>query len=200
MAGEQYRVVHFNRASRQFDGVQEVVAVPQVLMAPEYGSYPSTTRDIERSPLNEMGWYIYGAKNAAGVFVVQSLAPRALFRLQPGEVVFGSKAGYRYIRKRAWADVEAQKGKISSVLCAPKSNGSSGAIQAAIADWQEGDRALLIHNYGGIGGTQKEPAAASRFSLGTLPMGWLKSCENRSPMNCALKLSITRYTAKTPMV
>ncbi len=179
VAGEQYRVGHFNRDSQQFDGVQEVVSVPQVLIAEEYGSYPSTIRDIERSPLNEMGWYIYGAKNAAGVFVVQSLAPRSLFRLQPEAVVFGSKAGYRYIRKRSWAKVEAQKGKISSVLCAPKSNGSSDAIQAAIDDWQEGGseafpegtRALLIHNYGGIGGIQKEPAAATPIFFGHFSYG-----------------------------
>ncbi|MEX0268307.1 CAAX protease [Leptolyngbyaceae cyanobacterium UHCC 1019] len=171
VATAQYRVVHFNRDSRQFDGVQEIVSVPQVLMAPEYGSYPSTTQDIERSPLNEMGWYIYGAKDASGVFVVRSLAPRSLFHLQPQEVVFGSKASYRYIRKRAWADVEAQKGKISSVLCTPKSSGSSGAIQSAIDDWQEGDRALLIHNYGGIGGNQKEPAAATPIFFGHFSYG-----------------------------
>ena len=191
VAGEQYRVVHFNRASRQFDGVQEVVAVPQVLMAPEYGSYPSTTRDIERSPLNDAGWYIYGAKNAAGVFVVQSLAPRSLFRLQPGEVVFGSKAGYRYIRKRAWADVEAQKGKISSVLCAPKSNGSSDAIQSAIADWQEGDRALLIHNYGGIGGIQKEPAAATPIFFGHFAYGMAEVV--REPLTGELRFEIVYH-------
>jgi len=39
-----------------------------------------------------------------------------------------------------------------------------------------------------------------RFSLGTLPMGWLRSCENRSLMNCDLRLSITRSIAKTRMV
>ncbi len=191
VAGEQYRVVHFNRTSRQFDGVQEVVSVPQVLIAPEYGSYPSTTRDIERSPLNEAGWYIYGAKNAAGVFVVQSLAPRSLFRLQPEEVVFGAKAGYRYIRKRAWAEVEAQKGKISSVLCAPKSNGSSDAIQAAIDDWQEGDRALLIHNYGGIGGTQKEPAAATPIFFGHFAYGMAQVV--RDPLTDELRFEIVYH-------
>jgi predicted Abi (CAAX) family protease len=188
VAEERYQVVHFNRDSRQFDGVQEVVSVPQVLMAQEYGSYPSTMSDIERSPLNEMGWYIYGAKDAAGVFVVQSLAPRSLFRLQPEEVVFGSKEGYRYIRKRAWADVEAQKGKISSVLCTPKSNGSSSAIQSAIADWQEGDRALLIHVYGGIGGIQKEPAAATPIFFGHFSYGMAEVV--REPLTGELRFEI----------
>ncbi|PSB23645.1 CAAX protease [Stenomitos frigidus] len=168
---DQFRVVHFNRISRQFDGVQDVVSLPQVVLADAYGSYPSTTRDLEKSPLNEAGWYIYGAKNAAGMFVVQSLAPRALWRLQPQEVVFGSKAGYRYIRKRAWAEVEAQKGQIASVLCTPRSNGSADAIQTAINAWQEGDRALLIHTYGGIGGMKKEPAAATPIFFGHFAYG-----------------------------
>jgi hypothetical protein len=46
VAGKQSQVVHFNRASRQFDGEQEVVLFPQVLLAQAYGSYPSTTRDL----------------------------------------------------------------------------------------------------------------------------------------------------------
>ncbi|PZV18673.1 MAG: CAAX protease [Leptolyngbya sp.] len=199
VATEQYRVAHFNRDSQQFDGAQEVVSVPQVLMAPEYGSYPSTTRNLERSPLNEMGWYIYGAKNAAGVFVVQSLAPRSLFRLQPEEVAFGSKVGYRYIRKRSWAEATAQKGKISSVLCAPKSNGSSGAIQAAINDWQEGGseafpegtRALLIHTYGGIGGIQKEPAAATPIFFGHFAYGMAEVV--REPLTGELRFEIVYH-------
>jgi len=83
----------------------------------------------------------------------------SLFRLQPDEVVFGKKASYRYIRQRAWANAAAQKGKISSVLCIGHSNGSTSAVQTAIADWQEGTRALLIHVYGGIGGANVEPAA-----------------------------------------
>ncbi|HEY9752017.1 MAG TPA: hypothetical protein V6C46_03645, partial [Coleofasciculaceae cyanobacterium] len=157
---DQFRVVHFNRASRQFDGPEEVVRLPDVMLAAAYGSYPSTTRDLEKSPLNETGWYVYGAKDDQGWFVVQSIGPRALFRLQPDEVVFGEKASYKYIRKRSWTDITDQKGRISSVLCSNYSNGSQSAIQAAVQAWQEGDRALVIHTYGGIGGNKKEPAAA----------------------------------------
>jgi predicted Abi (CAAX) family protease len=168
---DQFRVVHFNRASRQFDGLEEVIRLPPVILAEAYGSSPSTTRDLEKSPLNEMGWYVYGAQDANGVFVVQSLGPRALFRLQPDEVVFGKKASYHYIRKRAWADAKAQKGRITSVLCAGQLDASSSAIQAAIDEWQEGDRALVVHTYGGIGGNHKEPSAATPIFFGHFAFG-----------------------------
>lgn len=168
---DQFRVVHFNRMTRQFDGLEEIVRLPEVMLAEAYGNTPSTTRDLEKSPFNETGWYVYGAQDASGMFVVQSLGPRALFRLQPDEVVFGRKTSYRYIRKRSWADIKAQKGRISSVLCVGRDNGSSSAIQAAIQDWQKGDRALVLHVYGGIGGNKAEPAAATPIFFGHFAFG-----------------------------
>jgi predicted Abi (CAAX) family protease len=191
LAADQWRVVHFNRASRQFDGIQEVVLLPQVLLALAYGSYPSTTRNLETSPLNEMGWYIYGAKNAAGQFVVQSLAPRSLLRLQPQEVMFGAKASYRYIHKRAWAEIAAQKGKIASVLCTPRSPDAPDAIQTAIEDWQVGDRALLLHTYGGIGGIRKEPAAATPIFFGHFAYGVAEVL--RDPLTDDLRFEISYH-------
>ncbi|WAL61267.1 CAAX protease [Thermocoleostomius sinensis] len=171
---DRFQVSHFNTISRQFDGGQEVVRLPPVVQAKNYGSFPSTTHQLEQSPLNETGWYIYGAQDANGEFVVQSLAPRSLFRLQPDRVVFGSQASYRYIRRESWADVVAQKGRISSVLCVggrKPSQERSDSIQAAIDEWQVGDRALLLHVYGGIGGNNKEPAAATPIFFGHFSYG-----------------------------
>ncbi|MGA9380057.1 MAG: CAAX protease [Phormidium sp.] len=166
---DRFPVKHFNPATRQFDGMTEVVRLPQVILTPSYGSYPSTTYNLEKSPLNETGWYIYGAKDAAGYFVVQALAPRSLFRLQPDRVVFGSLASYRYIRKESWANAIAQKGKISSVLCV--GHRRTEPIQDAIDDWKVGDKALLLHVYGGIGGNKKEPAAATPIFFGHFSYG-----------------------------
>lgn len=168
---DRYRVAHFNRTSRQFDGPEEIVRLPRVMLARDYGSYPSTTQDLEKSPCNETGWYIYGAKDSSGTFVGRSLAPRALWRLQPDRVVFGQQASYRYIRKETWADIVAQKGKIASVLGTGRANGRPSAIQDAIADWQEGDRALVLHTYGGIGGKNAEPAAATPIFFGHFAFG-----------------------------
>ena len=98
---DRFEVVHFNPNSRQFDGLKESVRLPSVI-ADLNGCFPSTTKDIELSPPNEMGWYIYGAKDASGMFVVQSYAPRSLLRLEPDRVLFGRKSAYEYIRQEAW--------------------------------------------------------------------------------------------------
>jgi predicted Abi (CAAX) family protease len=166
---DRFEVRHFNTTSRQFDGWTEVVCLPQAILAKNYGSYPSSTRHLQQNPLNETGWYIYGAKDAHGYFVVQALAPRSLFRLQPDRLVFGSKASYRYIQQESWANAAAQKGKISSVLCVGQDR--TDGIQSAIDDWQVGDRALLLHVYGGIGGSKKEPAAATPIFFGHFAYG-----------------------------
>ncbi len=163
-----FQVKHFDRTSRDFNGWTETVRLPEVVIAQCYNSFPSIPNQLEQSPLNEMGWYIYGAKDATGTFVVQSLAPRSLLRLQPDRVVFGSKAAYRYIRQESWANAVEQKGKISSVLCA---SWHSDNIQSAINDWKVGDRALLLHVYGGIGGNKKELAAATPIFFGHFAYG-----------------------------
>jgi len=163
---DQFRVIHFNRTSDQFDGVEEIVRFPQVI-ANQNGVFPSTSQDIQKSPLNSTGWYIYGAKDNAGMFVVQSIAPRALLRLQPTNVIFGKAATLNYLKKESWQDAASHKGQITSVLLSP----TGGEIQAAIAQWQEGDRALLLHVYGGIGGFKREPAAQTPIFFGHFAYG-----------------------------
>ncbi|BAU09715.1 hypothetical protein LEP3755_01900 [Leptolyngbya sp. NIES-3755] len=166
---DQFQVIHFDRASRQFNGESEVMRLPEVVFAKNYGSYPSTTREIEHSPYNETGWYVYGAKDAEGVFVVQAIAPRALFQLRPEKVTFGRRAAFNYVRFGAWKNAAKEKGKLSSVLCS--SRRSSDGIEAAIQDWKIGDKALLLHTYGGIGGNNKEPAAGTPIFFGHFAYG-----------------------------
>lgn len=166
---DQFQVIHFDRASRQFNGTSEVMRLPEVVFAKSYGSSPSTTHGIEQSPYNETGWYVYGAKDAEGMFVVQSIAPRALFQLQPEKVTFGRRAAFNYVRFGAWKNAAEQKGRISSVLCSARR--SSDGIAAAVQDWKIGDKALLLHVYGGIGGKNKEPAAGTPIFFGHFAYG-----------------------------
>ncbi|MCU0546151.1 MAG: CAAX protease [Oscillatoriaceae cyanobacterium Prado104] len=190
-----FEVIHFDRASRQFSGKTEVMRLPEVVLAKAYGSYPSTTRDLEKSQFNETGWYVYGAQDAGGLFVVQSIGPRALFRLQPEAVVFGRHAAYSYIRQRAWADIASQKGKISSVLCTSRSDDFDDAIQTALDEWQEGDRALLLHTYGGIGGKRQEPAAGGPIFFGHFAYGVATAI--RDPLADELRFDICYYQVYT---
>jgi predicted Abi (CAAX) family protease len=186
---EQFRVVHFNRTSRQFDGVEETVRLPQAI-ANKNGVFPSTSHSIEKSPVNPMGWYIYGALDRSGMFVVQGLAPRALLQLQP-QVIFGKKAAMHYLKKQCWANITAQKGRVSSVQMCPQQQD----IQEAIDGWQEGDRALVIHMYGGIGGKKREPATKSPIYFGHFAYGVARVV--REPLNDELRFDIEYHQVYT---
>ena len=166
VGGEHFRVVHFNRASGQFDGVEEIVRMPKVLPY-EQEIFPSTNYDIEKSPLNVTGWYIYGARDAAGMFVVQAITPRVLLQVQPQRIINGRKAALDYVKKECWQDIVARKGLIESVLL----NTKTLDIDQAISEWREGDRALVVHVYGGIGGKKREAAASSSIYFGHFAYG-----------------------------
>lgn len=148
---DYFQVRHYNATSQQFDGREEVVYIPQVI-ADLNGVFPSTTNQIENSPVNSTGWYIYGELNQEQVFMVRAIAPRELFQLKPKRVISGLSATSNYIHNQYWQDIKAKKGQIDSILLNPNSLSETEAI----AQYQEGDRLLLMHTYGGIGGNKAE--------------------------------------------
>ena len=162
---ELFQIAHFDRTSRQFDGLKEIIRIPQVIFDQHHGSYPSTTQGITRSPANVMGWYIYGAKEASGIFVVQSIAPRQLLRLQPDQRVTGKAAG-NYLKQQTWKD--RAKGTMRSVLLS-----ESNPADASLSAWQAGDRAppdpcLRRHWW-----QNERTCGGVRWSFsGTLPTAW----------------------------
>lgn len=166
LGSDRVQVQHFNSDSRQFDGDSETVLIPQVL-AGQNGIRPSTIDGIEQSPFNATGWYIYGAANAQGVFVVQAIVPRALVRLQPDEIVLGKQAGLTYINQRNWSNTPAHKGTGWTALLDP----TASTPETALNRWQEGDRAIVLHLFGGIGGKLAEPkqfgVVTGHFAYGT---------------------------------
>ncbi|MGH2416147.1 MAG: type II CAAX prenyl endopeptidase Rce1 family protein, partial [Microcystaceae cyanobacterium] len=148
---ELYRVRHYNRASGQFDGPEEIIRIPQQPPG-RNGRFNSTPRQIEDSPAGKAGWYIYGSKDRSGVFTVQALKPRALFLLKPDRVLLSQQAGRDYIERQNWQDTETRKGTEQIVAIDP----TATQPDKAIANWQEGDYGLVIHLFGSIGGKKGE--------------------------------------------
>ncbi|HIK46587.1 MAG TPA: CPBP family intramembrane metalloprotease domain-containing protein [Leptolyngbyaceae cyanobacterium M65_K2018_010] len=149
---EFFRVQFFNPAAKNFTGPIGTVRIPQQPMV-RGERFFSNLRDLARSPAGAAGWYIYGSRDRQGVFTVQSLMPRALFQLQPSQVVLGETAGLNYINRQNWRDTPQRKGTLQRVLVSPNQQ----TAEAALAQWQEGDYALVIHAFGGIGGENAEP-------------------------------------------
>ncbi|BAZ11575.1 abortive infection protein [Calothrix sp. NIES-4071] len=203
---QYFRVRHYNPASGNFDGAEGIIRIPQ---------QPSDTRNIvsstplliDKSAAGENGWYIYGARDAQGVFTVQALAPRSLFQIQPDQEITNENAALKYIKTEHWQNTSAQKGihytvflnsdVLKSTFSLPYQGGLVGFQDTPIQqptnspsakkqekktsrknsapvsssslpplplldgglggyEWQQNDKAIVLHLFGGIGGRKKE--------------------------------------------
>lgn len=176
-APEFFRIQHFSRATRQFDGPTEIVRIPPVI-PDENNLPPAASRGLEQSPAGRDGWYLYGAKDAAGMFVVQAIAPRALFRLQPEQTIGDRREAWQFLRRGIWENMAALKGNVRSTLLlnecvADSPNARQDALQPANHQPAvcEGSRALVIHLYGGIGGAKAEPQTQGPLYFGHFAYG-----------------------------
>lgn len=150
---DKFIVRHFSKTSQQFDGAAEIIRIPQV-QPDKNGIARSTNHQIEQSPLNPEGWYIYGERDEDNIFVVQALEPRQIAQLIPDETHFGLKKSLAYLREENWLNTTAQKGQAKRVLLTP----NDGTENDSISPWEEGDTGIVIHCFGGIGGKNGEPA------------------------------------------
>ncbi|WP_413281820.1 hypothetical protein [Floridanema evergladense] len=150
------RVQHYNIKTDKFDGAIQIVRIPQ--QPPDnQGIFNMTTRNLVNSPAGKAGWYIYGAEDEKGVFTVQAMQPRSLIQVKPQETISGFDRGLKFINFQNWQDVEKKKGTDESILLTGKTDGT-------YQDWKIGDRTLVMHIYGGKGGTYPN---AEKFAFGT---------------------------------
>jgi predicted Abi (CAAX) family protease len=91
----------------------------------------------------------------------------------------GKTATTRYLNTASWT-VEGTKGTISSVLLRASEKNSPSL--------QEGDRLLLTHVYGGVGGPMTEPAARGPIYFGHFAYGTAEVV--REPLTGDLRLEI----------
>ncbi|MGL5065827.1 MAG: abortive infection protein [Microcoleus sp.] len=148
---DRFIVRHFNKKSQQFDGPIEIICIPQV-PADKNGVARSTNHLIEQSPLNPHGWYIYGERGEDNIFIVRSIEPHKVTGLIPDETHFGLTESLDYLNNLNWQNTAAQKGQAKIVLLSP--NGYQD--KPVVSVWQEGDIGIVMHCFGGIGGTKGE--------------------------------------------
>jgi predicted Abi (CAAX) family protease len=155
---EYVRVRHYDRHSHAFDGQIETIRIPQP-SAKKSGLFPSTIRDLSSSPARSQGWYIYGDKNPQGLFTVTALQPRSLITIQNPVLSRFLRRGTRraraaqstiqnyldrdlkldYLNRHHWENTLTKKGQIEKITFDRQPE-------------RVGDRALVIHTFGGIGG------------------------------------------------
>jgi predicted Abi (CAAX) family protease len=182
---ELFRVQHYNPVTSQFDGVIDTVRIPQQPIDGN-GVYASTPRELEKSPAGNAGWYLYGAQDQTGLFTVQAIKPRSLFQLQPQQVLLNEGQGLDYINTENWKATEQRKGTLQTVLI----DTAAKTSEAAIASWKEGDRALVMHLFGGRGGKSGEDSA-----MGTVTRHFAYGLADviREPLANELQLDLRYY-------
>lgn len=156
---DYFQVRHYNPASGNFDGAVGTVRIPQQVLDTR-AFFQFAPRQIETSPAGTQGWYIYGAINTKGIFVAQGLVPRSLVQIQPDRVLLGTEAGLKYIKAENWLNTPQKKGKLEKVLV----DGTAMRSAQALSYWQPGDKAILMHLYGAVGGKKGELGALKLLS------------------------------------
>lgn len=169
---DYFLVQHYNSTSRNFDGVAETIRIPQQVIDTRNFA-PSTVEKIETSPAGKDGWYIYGANDVNGRFVVSALAPRSLFKIQPNQIITGEESGLNYIKTLNWRHTEQHKGKLNTVLLNPVEtpNLDTHNTPHPISKWTEGDQAIALYLFGGIGGRKGEALGVPYTITGHFAVG-----------------------------
>jgi hypothetical protein len=156
-----WRVRHFDRDRGAFVGAEETIRIP-ALPPDRFGRRLIDPAGLVSSAWNRQGWLLQGAPAQDGLFTVQALLPYALLRLNPSRVVDGTDPALAFVRHDSWSPPLRQRGSLHSSALIP-----DGETPPA---WALGERALLMHLFGGIGGKGGEPLAGwtvtGHFSFG----------------------------------
>lgn len=174
LEGDFWEALVFDPACGAFTGPPLRLRLPQPVANAE-GILPACADGLAEGELNQEGWEVSGVPDGSGAFVVQALLPRRLRRLAPQRLIPQRRAAWRYLRHQAWGDTTA--GAASSVLLAGRGAEASNG-QALLAEWQEGDRLLVLHVFGGIGGEQREQALRSGLCTGHFAYGFGRVLRN----------------------
>jgi predicted Abi (CAAX) family protease len=148
---DHYVIQHYQSETGMFDGDRETIIVPGFPVNAR-GLHASTARKVEESPVNGYGWYLYGYVNEAGMFVVEAWEPRrALMVGKLNQIVCGIDNNFRAIYNTIWKRTRYKKGVVETFLLDPTIPNDQDE-QSMISEWKIGDRFLVIHLFGGIGG------------------------------------------------
>ncbi|MFN7678187.1 MAG: type II CAAX prenyl endopeptidase Rce1 family protein [Cyanobacteriota bacterium] len=156
-----WTVRHFNAATGRLDGPEDTIRIP-ALPPDRFGRRLIDPSGLGASAANGQGWLIQGAPAADGVFTVQALLPSSYLDPSPRNVVRGTDSALAFLRHDSWSGRLLRRGTLHRATLLPDGEHESG--------WELGERALLMHLFGGIGGDDGEPVkgwtVTGHFSFG----------------------------------
>jgi predicted Abi (CAAX) family protease len=149
---DRFLVRHYNQRSRRFDGRRDSVRISDAPLDASGLRRPFRTQGLVGSAAGRDGWYLFGDPDRQGIFTVTALQPRALVRLSADRRIIGWKPSDAYVHQEQWDDLPRHQGQVSRAWLQP------GAAAAAdqLSPWKQGDEALVLHLFGGMGGPNGE--------------------------------------------
>jgi predicted Abi (CAAX) family protease len=157
---EYFLAQHYNPQAQLFNGEITTIRIPQAPARP-FGLFPSTVRDLAQSPAGSQGWYIYGDfPTDSPIFTVEAIQPRSLLSITPEREITTTDDRLNYFDRQHWQNTPQRKGQLERVGFAPRPTPKLG------------DRALLIHSFGGIDGKTPDIPGVWKTVTGHFAYGW----------------------------
>jgi predicted Abi (CAAX) family protease len=160
---EYFLAQHYNPQAQQFDGEIATIRIPQA-PARSFGLFSSAIRDLAKSPAGSQGWYIYGDFTAnSPFFTVESIQPRSLLSIAPARElereITNADERLDYFDRQHWQNTPQRQGQLERVGFAPRQLPKLG------------DKALVIHSFGGIGGKTADTSGGWQTVTGHFAYG-----------------------------
>jgi predicted Abi (CAAX) family protease len=149
--GDRRRIRHFSPRSGFFTGPEETVIIMSAVDRPDEVPVNTSTAEIEQSPLNAQGWYLYG-KHIRGGFLVKSIEPRQVTRAWAPCAVSGAERIKQYVSHEHFDYfLKPEMARIS--VFEPRAELEPNVTGAGMSDyaarvWPVGSKGLLIHLFG----------------------------------------------------
>ncbi|MDF1755481.1 MAG: hypothetical protein P1U89_22015 [Verrucomicrobiales bacterium] len=143
----KWTIQHWNRNENEFTGPTEIVAV----------TGRETLDPTGGEKLNAEGWYLYSDTDESGTRVVRGIEPRSLFRIKPDLLFVDEDTSLGFLKYRNWRKDKSIKGETSQIHLYPSERANNFQPKP-------GDKALLLHLFGGVAG--KIGRKGGHFSFG----------------------------------
>lgn len=173
---KHYLARHYHPRTGKFDGPSEILAFPDAgTLHPGHQVEHSSIANIENSPLNASGWYVYGERGANDTFNVQALEPVEALQLSPTKMLSGREETRHYFVSSKWQHIPLHRVERILIdnngpLMLPFGRSPEIMEKRTRELWYKNDVALVVHTFGWRGGEKGDPAifglVPGHFSFG----------------------------------
>lgn len=177
-----FLVKHYDVSTKEFTGPETIARIPNAENIswtrngePDGTAKPSSNIDIEKSPENPNGWYLYGDFVTSGeedgeIFQVEAIEAVTALSLSPTNFVNGKSKAFSFVNDEYFKKLKSKVGKVETTLV--DVGRSTDETSSITEEWREGDQYLVAHLFGGIKNSTRNETTLGFFCQGHLAYGF----------------------------